>query len=204
MEHPIQVDDSGVALFQETSIYHAYHIHYRYRVCVYLLWCSIYHVLAYYIIYILLILMISVELLVAMATEHVHVELNLYKLEVFGRSIAIDRLADSMLHGIVILCQFFFCPGWPIGPSLYDACEMVDRYLGGKYLKSIGQYLEGKRVSTTFPTGFPWSSMRCLGFIWTLRNTKTSVFPAEICSEQGNFAGSLPHVWAMRHHKLPV
>ena len=89
-------------------------------VCVYLLWCSIYHVLAYYSIYIYCwYLMISVELLVAMATEHVHVELNLYKLEVFGRSIAIDRLADSMLHGIVILCRIFFCPGWPVGPSLY-------------------------------------------------------------------------------------
>lgn len=63
--------------------------------------------------------MISVELLLAMATEHVHVELNLYKLEVFGRSIAIDRLAGSMPHGIVIHCRNLFCPGWPVGPSLY-------------------------------------------------------------------------------------
>jgi hypothetical protein len=110
--------------------------------------------------------MISVELLVAMATEHVHVELNLYKLEVFGRSIAFDRLADSMLHGIVILCRIFFLSRMASRAlPLYDACEMVDRYLGGKYLKSIGQYLEGKHVSTTFPTGFPWSSMGCLGFI---------------------------------------
>lgn len=155
--------------------------------CVCLLWCSIYHVLAYYIIYILLIFddisgvttcngnwtcscWIKPVQTGGVWTFHCHWQIGRQYAAWNCHSLPkpfLSRMASRAL-------------------PLYDACEMVDRYLGGKYLKSIGQYLEGKHVSTTFPTGFPWSSMGCLGFIWTLRNTKTSVFPAEICSEQGN------------------